>query len=290
MLLAREDRLLGVLPAVARGKTGCGAAIIEGRTGRILSGIPWPGDKPIGCVGESINNSFHLEGYTAGGSDYLRWTKKWGPKPGGAYRPKCTPAPGSTGESHGAFLVDLPHGTLEEVAGEAPDPALGMIQGPGVDFRTERFPVDGLTVEAAKEVTGITVRLTLRRWRGSEALPEVRLGEPRSSSCGFVVSADRRHVLAVSQVPGNKRPILYHVEIRAAVTGEGIGEFDATRWPAVCQVCGSDLVAYSPWRVFAVRISTGREIWSRPVKDLSYRGPYPPMRRPSARPVPAARP
>jgi hypothetical protein len=180
--------------------------------------------------------------------------------------------------------VDFAHEKLSAVIGEVPDTHLKTQQGTGSDYHTERFMVDGITAQAFKKMVKNQAQLILRRWRGSEALPDVKLGEPPWNSCGVVICGDRRHVLGVYQIPDKTNPFLYHIALYSTVTGEKKGEMDATSWPSVAQVCGNFLVCYFPWRVFVMDIKIGKEVWTKPVKDLTYRGPYPPSARPPIKP------
>ncbi|MEK7765635.1 MAG: hypothetical protein AAB368_05300 [bacterium] len=52
-LSARGDRLLAALPETP-GKTGCGLALLDVGSGRILRSVSWPEGGPSGCVGEGI--------------------------------------------------------------------------------------------------------------------------------------------------------------------------------------------------------------------------------------------
>lgn len=280
-LLARGDRLLATQPPGAPGTPGCGLVLLDARTGRVVRPVDWPVGGPPGCIVEGIRGSVHLEGFARDGRDYVRWTSAWWPMPGGAYRgPRFQYPPGSSGESHGVGEVDLVHAAVTTAASTLTD-SLAMIRtGSGTSEATATFLVDGVTIQATREVSGSTVYLTLRRWRGGEAQPDVALGNPPWASCGFQFTADRRHALGVWQVPGASNPFLYHAEIFSVVTGSKLGAVNATSWPIKSQLCGSLLVAYFPNRVFAVDLASGRERWSRPLKDLAYRGTYPPAARP----------
>jgi hypothetical protein len=39
-------------------------------------------------------------------------------------------------------------------------------------------------------------------------------------------------------------------------------------------------VCYSPWRVFVLDIASGKELWTKNVKDYRYHGSYPPSAHP----------
>ncbi|HJT24574.1 MAG TPA: hypothetical protein VJ873_08350, partial [bacterium] len=151
-------------------------------------------------------------------------------------------------------------------------------------YSTEPFKVDDITAQVEMQMINGKDLLVLRRWNGTDSLPEVRLGEPPWNSCGVVVCGDRRNVLGVWQVPEKKDPFLYHLNIFSTATGEKTAEVNATSWPSTAQLCGNYLVGYFPNRVFAINITTGKEVWSQLIKDLMYHGPYPPSAAPG-RPI-----
>jgi len=283
-LMARGTRVLVSMPPAAKGNGGCGLAILDARSGAFLGAVPWPLAGSPGCVGEGISGSSHTSGFALEGRDYVRWESKWWPTPGGAYRgPHDSYPPGSYGEVHGVAEVDLLHAAVSPAASELMD-SLPMLSSrtAGSAF-TATFMVDGVAIQAARTMAGNRVHLLLHRWKDGAPLPEISLGDPPWNSSGFQVTADRRHVLGVWQVPGAANPIRYHTEIYAATTGARVGVIEPTSWPVVSQLCGAILVAYVPSRVFAFELASGREVWSRTVKDLTYRGPYPPSARPPAK-------
>jgi hypothetical protein len=232
---------------------------------------------PEDCAGEGINASFDEEGYTQNGHDYLIWIKKWWPTPGGAnkgsdyYYP-----PGSSGTKQGGFEIDLLKSETLPLSGTFPVMTLRTQSNPWGGYSIEPFKVDDVTAQAAMEMRDNQLHLILRRWKGSESLPEVGLGDPPWNSCGVLICGDRRNVLGAWQNPDKKDPFTYHIGLFSTVTGEKISEMDATSWPSSAQLCGNYLVCYFPTRVFVMDISKGKEVWTQPIKDLTYRGPYPP--------------
>ncbi len=278
-LLARGAMLLVQLPAV-NGKTGCSLAILDAWSGEILKKVAEPDGKPIGCVGEGINGSFHLSAFTKDGHDYLVYVNKWWPTPGGAYMPDRKYAPGSFGETRGAFEVDWDNAKLISFPGDIPDGSPKFTQNPKGGYYSEPFEVGKVKVQTSMEMKGNQYQLILRRWKGEETLPELKLADPPWNSCGIVISADQRNVLGVFQIPNKIDPFLYDVNIYSTENGKKISHLAAKSWPARAQLCGSKLVAYFPWRVFVLDIASGKEVWTKNVKDFTYRGPYPPAARP----------
>jgi hypothetical protein len=279
-LLARGRRLLALLPASA-GKIGYDLAILDPRSGQVRKRLPAPGEPIPGCPGDGLSGTFRLEAVTQDGRDCLVWTKTWHPTPGGAYRgPDYVYPPGSSGSKQGLYVVDLENEQILPPAGTYPSLSLRGQTNPWGGYSIEPFEVDGITSQVAMEMVNNHPHLLLRRWKDAEALPEVSLGEPPWNSCGVVVCADHRYVLGVWQVPEKHDPFLYHVGVFSSSTGEKKAEVDAASWPSTAQVFGNVLVAYFPSRVFGIDLSTGKEIWTKTVKDLTYRGPYPPSAAP----------
>jgi hypothetical protein len=260
---------------------GCRLAVLNARSGKILKMLDEPDSKPVGCVGEGINGSFHLRTVTRDGRDYLIAVKKWWPTPGGAYMPNRVYPPGSSGETKEFFRVDLDQAKLTPAPDEIPDPTLKIIQNPKGGYYSEPFEVDGIKAQTSMEVVETKFQLLLRRWKGEEALPDTKLADPPWNSCGIVVSADRLNVLGVFQIPGKSDPFLYDVNLFSTLTGEKLAHTAAKSWPAAAQVCGKQLVCYFPWRVFVLDIASGKELWTKNVKDFTYRGPYPPAAHPA---------
>ena len=280
VFLARDNRLLAAFPP-AKGKPGCGLGILDARTGKVVKRLPALEGEGAGCVGEGISGSFHLEGATKDEGDCLIWTKKWWPTPGGAYRgPDYLYPAGSSGSKQGLVMVDLLKGEISPPVGFFPNTTLRTQSFPWGGYSTEPFQVGDVTAQASMELLGNRYQLVLRRWRSSESLPQVSLGNPPWNSCGVVVCGDHRNVLGVYQNQGKTDPFTYHIGVYDAATGGKMAEVDATSWPSAAQLYGNHLVCYFPNRVFVMNISTGKELWSRPVKDLTYRGPYPPSARP----------
>jgi hypothetical protein len=105
-----------------------------------------------------------------------------------------------------------------------------------------------------------------------------------------ILSADGGHVLASERVADDSVWEKYLWTIYDRSTGEPIGEFRTFRSlapffvsdsmviyetpPAARQVQGN--LIEEPLKIRAVDLSTGREVWSREVRDTAYRGPFPP--------------
>jgi hypothetical protein len=273
--LARGKRLLAALAPIVKGKTGCGLIILDSGTGKILHELTSQESEFMGCVEGALNASMSLESVRWNDRDFLVRTRSWRPMSGGVNREYKYP-PGSFGADKKTYEVDLDNSRITPLAENIPDGELKMITNPSGGYHSETFTAGGITAQAALEMTDNRFHMTLRRWKGAEALPEVRLPDPESNGCGIVVSADRQDVLGIFQVPGKASPFSYHVNLYSAAGGEKLAGFETTGWPADFQLCGNKLAAFYPFRVFVVDIRTGREIWSKPVRDMAYRGPTPP--------------
>jgi hypothetical protein len=105
-----------------------------------------------------------------------------------------------------------------------------------------------------------------------------------------ILSADGGHVLASERVADDSVWEKYLWTIYDRSTGEPIGEFRTFRSlapffvsdsmviyetpPAARQVQGN--LIEEPLKIRAVNLPTGKEVWSREVRDTTYRGPFPP--------------
>jgi len=136
-------------------------------------------------------------------------------------------------------------------------------------------------VERGNEAEGVT----LHRWRvaSAEPIPPLRLfaGGPTYR----YPSADGRHLLA-SEVAADRSPGAYLWRVFSVAAGEEVIALPSDRVGASFFVWGNLLVhdvpatrvgsADEPRRMRAVDLSTGAEVWSRPILDPSYQGKLPP--------------
>ena len=277
VLLARGRRLLGVASQNDK-KHRCMLAVIDRVTGKIISYIKGPGAYSPNCIGDSINSGYKLSAFSMNGRDYLKSAYSWHPISGGAYRgPEYKNPPGSSGSSLASWEVVLSPPGITATSADLAGAEINMLTNPGGGYHSETFTVDGITAETDMSLnTGTSYNLILKRWKDGEALTDITMADSPWNSAGTAISLDRRHALAVYQLQQSLNPILYRVNVFSVVTGKKISSFDAKNWPLRSVVAGNILISYFPWVAFATDLGTGREIWSRPVRDLQYRGPYPP--------------
>jgi hypothetical protein len=102
-------------------------------------------------------------------------------------------------------------------------------------------------------------------------------------------SADGRHVLASRRVGNDTSPAPYRWTISDAASGAVLGTVRSAVSMRPFVVAGTRLiyVAYpaaqhgesswidEPFRLRAVDLATGREAWSRQIRDVAFRGPFP---------------
>jgi hypothetical protein len=140
-----------------------------------------------------------------------------------------------------------------------------------------------------REDNGLTT-VILRRWHKEtgESLPDVKLF---GSDLTFrSLSADCRHLLASRAVDG------WLWSIYSMATGDKVAEIHvpapAAQFfirnnslfyiaPATLVRAGGQLKIDQPRRFLAADLKTGRELWSSPIRETTYLGPYP-ARRPNA--------
>jgi hypothetical protein len=150
--------------------------------------------------------------------------------------------------------------------------------------------VDDLIVAIQYREEGGAASAVLRRWgaRTGEDLPEVKLfgGELTFRS----LSADCRHLLASRAMDG------WLWSIYSMATGDKVAEMHMSApaaqffirsdnlfytAPATMVRAGGQLKIEQPRKLLAIDLRTDRELWSRPLRETAYLGPYP-ARSPSA--------
>jgi len=122
-------------------------------------------------------------------------------------------------------------------------------------------------------------RVILSRWdrETGQALPDIVL---LAAGLGLhLPSADGRFFLAtkLAEPAGPARARFIWI-IFSLETGERVAEFRNDLPEAPFFVWRSTLVHVVPPGVRAIDLKTGAEVWSRPIRETRYRGPYPPSR------------
>jgi hypothetical protein len=125
-------------------------------------------------------------------------------------------------------------------------------------------------------------KVTLRRWnKAGEPLPDIRLFGRELTFQNF--SRDCRHLLASKAANG------WNWYIYSVASGQRLTEIHSSRpsaeffvWgdsliyeaAAVEELISGQLTMVQPHRLQAIDF-TGKELWARPIRETTYRGPYP---------------
>src|SRR4029077_8892517 len=194
-ITVREDRLLALMP-VPRGKDGWRLAILSARSGRVLTTLPvWGQGSGVGVVGGGLGSMTTMWSVSRGGWDYVVWRAVMTP-----FSPVLTPNPRPGYTKTGAARVDLARGTLVPVNEEFPNADLPVQTDRQAGYSVGPFEIEGLTVRAAVlRDDPQTMRIVLRRPRGTPVPPDVELCHVPWNSAGVSVSADRRSVVGACQ-------------------------------------------------------------------------------------------
>lgn len=276
-IIVREDRLLALMPVPPR-TFGWRLAVLSTSSGRIISRLPvWGQEGWEGTVGGGMGSTTTMSGVSKDGRDFVVWHLRVTPVSGARLN---NPRPGYT--KTGAAQVDLARGTLVPVTEEFPnsDDPLQMDREGG--YRLGPFAVAGVAAVAAVERHGSRMGITLSRTRGAETLPDVVLCDVPWNSAGVSVSVDRLNVVGACQDPGQTRSSRsdYDLVVHSMVTGARVGHVMSDAFPGTWLLWKDKLVFFVPERVVVEDLSRGRRLFQRPLRTLTYLGPYPPRAAP----------
>jgi hypothetical protein len=205
------------------------------------------------ALGETLQGTFLLEAQPAGGNVLLLWT--FLPSPG-----QGMPEPQDTQSGRG---------TNRRVG--APARARGALR---VNLATGAArPVDTTTVRAAPAP----------RW----ILPSSEKLAAAGAAATQYESADGRHILASERLDDDRVWAKYRWTVYERSSGRRLGEFRTYLSFTPFIVRGSLLIYETtpyavagaeeqPAKLRAISLTTGREVWSVPVRETVYRGPSPP--------------
>jgi hypothetical protein len=177
----------------------------------------------------------------------------------------------------------LPPGTqdtLPPTPGEPP-PAAPVARS----ARQGTFRMNLATGETAA-VEGVSVAVP--RGPSAEAVPAAN--RLRDVSGPQILSADGRHILTSTRTGDDRVWEKYTLAVHERGTGKRLGEFKSHVAVVPFFVTDSQVVyetapytrrtdaglAEEPAKLRAVDLQTGKELWSRPVRETAYRGPVPP--------------
>ncbi len=212
-----------------------------------------------------------------------------------------SPRPDSRTTRHqasGAARVNLKTGAAQNVEHDlAPGPTHTALPH-NVELMVKSGTLPGTLWHSAGIIATVTrashegrEEVILRRWRSKtgEALPDVKLFDD-----GYMVqfaSADGRHLLASKSVePQSPAQGQYLWSIFSLATGARVAEIRHSQPAASFFLSGNTVIYESaassrlvggrvvdePLAVRATDLKTGAALWSRPVRDTTYSGPYPP--------------
>jgi hypothetical protein len=134
--------------------------------------------------------------------------------------------------------------------------------------------------------------MTLLRWdcATGDAFPDLALFGPEYTL--RYPSPDHQHLLASTPQPGTPRP--WRWRIFALDSGARVADIDM-EWAGAPFFVRPGLLIHEaplerrmvagkvveePLRLRALDLASGQELWTRPIRDTAYRGPYPPRRSP----------
>jgi hypothetical protein len=266
-LLARGNALLALAPPLP-GKTGGRLFVLDTHTGDVVAQLPDLEIQDWSVVLEQgLRTSLEIYGCVRRGRDFLVWK--------GETRdvsPVLHPARREGQVARGAVEVDLDRATLAPTTDVFPDRFLAMKSDGRGGSLWEAFETGGIRVTLAKLIRHNSFIILLRRARGRELLPDVILAGPATAFSNPEVSVDRRHVL-VAYYKGKGG---YDVTTFDAATGKRLRHLVTDSWPAPFLIWDDLLVSYTPSVVKVADLASGKALFEHAVRDLAYRGPYPP--------------
>lgn len=244
-----------------------------------------------GAVDEGLGTRFEARAVVRGGDPFVSWEHTR------LHAQGIAPAPGEALEqkSGGAYRLDLQAGRAIAVEVKALEPDWARRTPDAVkqwmaSGKLSRTPAPAGEVLAATRVVlePAPERIVLKRWDGTgQSLPDVEL-----FSGPFILdlrSADHNHLLVAESVAPEDWDE-YRWSVFSLETGQLLGQVRNHRSHAWYAVRGAALLYVEPpygrrlgadWVVKppmlrAVRLDTGALVWERPLRDISFRGPFPP--------------
>jgi hypothetical protein len=257
-------------------------------TVRFETAVPLPpGVHPL--IDDRLGQSCHVSARVDAGEVVVQWRSV-------ERRITGTPTNEPARVAAGWARIDPNTGHLiSSGSGEAPVPEEELPAAVRQLVQSGAFPnrpcqVDDLIAAIQYGEEGGATSVVLRRWnaRTGEGLPDVKLfgGDLTFRS----LSADCRHLLATRAVDG------WLWSIYSMATGDKVAEMHMSApaaqffirshglfytAPATVVRAGGQLKIEQPRKLLAIDLKTGRELWSRPLRETTYLGPYP-ARSPSA--------
>jgi hypothetical protein len=243
-------------------------------------------------VDERLGRSFTVRGAALDDEVFLAWEHRRTRTSG------LEPRPGEIEQEtlDGAYRIDLAANVYEvtDLAAVEADP-MGSVPDSVLASLNQQEPGD-VVVHTGETVAaiGFVIRdgqqqMVLKRWNPEtgEQLDEVDLVS--GSHILELVSADRKHLLVSQRVAAGAWDE-YRWTIFSLDTGQRLGavgnHFSHARFFVHDSVLVYEASAYGrnlggawieePRRVRAVRLAGGTEVWEHPLRDTTFRGPFPP--------------
>lgn len=241
--------------------------VMEASTGRqmVVSTRELPAGVRASVV-ETLKGRFVVTSQAAGGTDaVVSWQFLGRPRKGMRPDTKDTLTP-----SGGAALHPPPPAAIAVARGDAQSGTYRLDLSTGATSSVNGVGL-ALLHDIRQPVLNVTERLA--------GLPENQF-----------LSADGRHILVSERVGDDRVWEKYKLTIYERDTGERVGEFRSHLSMAPFFVTDSSVIyetgAYvrrtgtqmteEPLKIRAVDLNSGRELWSREVRDTAYHGPFPP--------------
>jgi hypothetical protein len=257
-------------------------------TVRFETDAPLPsGVRPL--IDDHLGSSFHVSARFDGAEIVLQWRSVQRRVTGIPSREPASIAAGwARIDPNTGRLISSGSGEAPVREQELPVTVRELVNSGALAIKPCR--VDDLIVAIQYREEGGAASVVLRRWnaRTGEGLPDVKLfgGELTFRS----LSADCRHLLASRAMDG------WLWSIYSMATGDKVAEMHMSApaaqffirsdslfyvAPATVVRAGGQLKIEQPRKLLAIDLKTGRELWSRPLRETAYLGPYP-ARSPSA--------
>ena len=270
-----DDRLAAQAEAVG-GSSSLPIVLLDTKSGRVISTIAVPmapgGMRP--SIDDGMGTSSSVKARVDHDGLLVWWTvTSRGVSP--------IPSPPSVRTDSGAALINLQTNNVTTLAS---DQAAAMLRGKtsaatpslsgveGVYFPPQR--VDGVFVSVKLGAASAGQHAVMKRWSADtgEPLPDIELGPGFAASS---ISTDQSLLLVISGTPATGRSYLW--SLYTIASGKRLGEVRLPDSSVESFFVWHSILIYRSTGVHGVDLKTGTEIWTRALRDASYRGPYPPQ-------------
>jgi hypothetical protein len=239
-------------------------------------------------IADGLGTSFEAHARPDQGDALVSWRFSRRPVTGVAPGPEAVPG---DFRADGALRVDLATGRAEAVSPQA------LLEAPAGSDALARLVESAAVPKGywrAGDIVAATARapgLVLKRWDLTTGKPLDDVDILAEELVAQLPSADGRYLLVSTRVepdPAAGQPYLWSVH--AVETGNAVTRMRSEVSAVPFCVLAARLVHEArpsgrrvdgtwverPLRLRAVELATGAEVWSRPLRDTAYRGPFPP--------------